>query len=348
MTWHRIGRSGYDVAVVGATGAVGEILLELLEKRRFPLRNLRLLASERSVGEQVMFARRSLGVDVATPEAFDGADLVFFAATGELSRTLAPEAVERGALVIDKSSTWRLAPHVPLVVPEVNPAALDEHQGIIACPNCTTIGLVMALEPLRRRMGLRSVVATTFQAVSGAGRDGVLELEAHERARAKGETIEPRLFARSVARNVVPLCDRLAEDGHTLEEHKLRAETRKILGLPSLAVSVTAVRVPVAVGHSVAALVEGERSLDVDQAGRALAEFEGVRFHGGDAAPTPHDVEHSDDVLVGRLRRDPDTGRLWLWSVSNNLRKGAATNAIQIAETMQRRGLLDQRARRTG
>jgi aspartate-semialdehyde dehydrogenase len=290
----------------------------------------------------VRFRGEALAVEEARPDAFEGVDFVFFAATGALSKELAPEAARRGAVVIDKSSTWRMDPAVPLVVPEVNPDAASAHRGILACPNCTTIGFVMALEPLRRAAGLRSVVVTTLQAASGAGRDGTDELARQTAALAAGAAPDARVFPRPLAGNVLPLCESFRDDGYSTEEDKLLRETRKILGLPELAVAVTCVRVPVAVGHSATVLVETERALAPADARAALARFPGVRVVDDPAAnvfPTPIDVAGSDEVLVGRIRRDVGSDRLWLWETSDNLRKGAATNAVQTAELLLERGL---------
>ncbi len=325
------------VAVVGATGAVGEVLLSILEQRNFPVGDLKPLASERSAGTSVRFRGVDYQVEVAEPDAFDGVDFVFFAATGSLSQELAPEAAKRGAVAIDKSSTWRMDPKVPLVVPEINADALRNHQGIVACPNCTTIGFVMALEPLRRAAGLRSVVVTTMQAVSGAGRPGLDELADQTAALAAGRKPVVEKFAAQIAQNVVPLCENFREDGYSTEEVKLLYETRKILDMPDLDVTMTCTRVPVPIGHSATVLVETERPLPADEARAALADFPGVRVVDDPktcAFPTPADVVGQDDVLVGRIRKDLGSDRLWFWQVSDNLRKGAATNAIQIAETL--------------
>lgn len=330
------------VAIVGATGAVGEVLLDVLHERQFPIRELRPLASERSAGTTVRFAGQNVPVRAAEADAFDGADFVFFAATGSLSKDLAPEAARRGAVAIDKLGTWRMDEHVPLVIPEVNPEALAGHRGIVACPNCTTIGFVMVLEPLRRAAGLRSVVVTTLQAASGAGRPGTDELAQQIAAMQRGEKPVAKTFAAPIAYNVLPLCETFRDDGYSTEEMKLLFETRKILGMPALDVSMTCVRVPVPVGHSATVLVETERPLSPEAARRALADFPGVRVVDDPAHnvfPTPADVVGSDEVLVGRIRKDLGSDRLWLWEVSDNLRKGAATNAVQIAEEMMRRGL---------
>src|SRR5215475_9087120 len=313
------------IAIVGATGAVGEVLLQVLAERRFPVGELRPLASERSAGTTVRYAGTNVQVELARPEALDGADFVFFAATGALSKELAPEAARRGAVAIDKSSTWRMDSKVPLVVPEINADALAEHEGIVACPNCTTIGFVTAL-----------------QAVSGAGKPGVDELEGQIAAAARGERIAPKTFAAPIAYNVVPLCETFREDGYSTEEVKLLFETRKIMDLPDLDVSMTCVRVPVPVGHSATVLIETERVLTPEAARKALAEFPGVRVADDPAHnefPTPAAVAGHDEVVVGRIRKDLQSNRLWLWEVSDNLRKGAATNAVQIAEEMMRRGL---------
>ncbi len=331
------------VAVVGATGAVGEVVLRLLAERRFPVGELRALASGRSAGSKVRFAGRDIEVAEARPEAFDGVDFAFFAATGSLSKELAPEVAKRGGVAIDKSSTWRLDPDVPLVVPEINPDALEKQRGIVACPNCTTIGFVMALEPIRRAAGLRSVVVTTLQAVSGTGKPGLEELSRQLEEERQGKAPTTSTYPTPIAHNVLPLCESFREDGYSTEEMKLWAETRKVMGLAdSVQVAMTCVRVPVPVGHSATMLIETERVLSPEEARRVLAAFPGVVVMDEPAKnvfPTPRDVAGRDEVLVGRIRKDIGSEKLWLWQVSDNLRKGAATNAIQIAEEMIRRGL---------
>lgn len=334
---------GRVVAIAGATGAVGEVLLRVLEERDFPVSELRPLASERSAGTTVRFRGEDHLVAEARPEAFDGVDFVFFAATGSLSRDLAPEVARRGGIAIDKSGTWRMDANVPLVVPEVNGDDVEKHRGIISCPNCTTIPFVMVLEPLRRLSPLRHAVVTTLQAVTGAGLPGLEELDAQEQAIARGESApEPQKFAAQIANNAVPLCETFRDDGYSTEEVKLLHETRKIMHLPGLDVSMTCVRVPVRVGHSASVLLETERAIDPDEAREALAAFPGVKVvddPSQNAFPTALDVEGTDDVLVGRIRRDLGSDRLWLWEVGDNLRKGAATNAVQIAEELIARGL---------
>lgn len=346
----RIPERDLNVGVVGATGAVGEVLLRVLEERAFPVGELRALASERSAGTTVAFRGERVPVAEAAADSFGGLDVVFFAATGSLSKSLAPEVAKAGAVAIDKSSTWRMDPTVPLVVPEVNPQAVDAHRGIIACPNCTTIGAVMALAPIHRAAGLESVVVTTLQAVSGAGKPGIDELEEQQRALASGVAIAPKVFDAQIANNVVPKCDAFGEGAFTGEEAKLLHETRKILGLPELAVSVTCVRVPVPVGHSASMLLGTQRPIGPDEARRALAAFPGVEVVDDVATgrfPTPNDVAGRDAVLVGRVRTDAVSDRLWLWQTSDNLRKGAATNAVQIAELLIERGLLPRREARS-
>jgi aspartate-semialdehyde dehydrogenase len=331
------------VAVVGATGAVGEVVLRLLAERNFPVGELRALASGRSAGSKVRFAGRDVIVAEARPEAFDGVDFAFFAATGSLSKDLAPEVAKRGGVAIDKSSTWRLDPNVPLVVPEINPDALEKERGIVACPNCTTIGFVMALAPLHAAAGLRSVVVTTLQAVSGTGKPGVEELERQLEETAAGKAPTTSTYPRPIAHNVLPLCESFRDDGYSTEEVKLLYETRKIMGLAdSVQVAMTCVRVPVPVGHSASMLVETDRPLSPEDAREALAAFPGVVVMddpSNNVFPTPAEIAGRDEVVVGRIRRDLGSERLWLWQVSDNLRKGAATNAIQIAEEMVRRGL---------
>ncbi len=333
----RDGERGVDVGVVGATGAVGEVLIRLLLERGFPLRELRLLASERSVGRRMRVGDRELEVHRAEPDAFDGLDVVFFAATGGLSKELAPAVVRAGAVAIDKSSTFRMEPGVPLVVPEVNGQALREHDGIIACPNCTTIGLVMALAPLEAHARLERVVATTLQSVSGAGRPGLEELH----RQLEDDAAPPGVFAAPIARNVVPLCDRAMPDGWSSEEHKLVDETRKILDRPDLALHATCLRVPVEVGHSASVIAESADAISPADARAVWSAFPGVEvvddWNAG-VFPTPRAVEGRDAVLVGRARSDAATGGLAFFEASDNLRKGAATNAIQIAETLIARG----------
>lgn len=342
---------GIRVAVVGATGLVGGHLLEILAQSSLPLAEVKPLASKRSVGRVVTFREKPLTVQPAEPQALAGMDVVFMAAGGKVSQELAPAAVQQGAVVIDKSSAFRMDPRVPLVVPEINGSALAGHQGIIASPNCTTSQLVMALAPLHQAAGLRRVIVSTYQSVSGSGIEAMhtLHNQTNRRLAADEEgegddDLDLGPYPVPIAFNVIPQCDDFADGGYTKEEWKIMAETRKILGLPHLAITATAVRVPVMVGHSEAVLVELERPLSEEDARRALEAMPGVvvmdrREPGG--YPTALTAAGRDEVFAGRIRRDPSVPNgLWLWIVSDNLRKGAATNAVQIAEALFARGML--------
>jgi aspartate-semialdehyde dehydrogenase len=329
------------VAVVGATGAVGQELLALLESRNFPVASLLPLASARSAGTTVTFRGEAVRVEEATPDSFKGIDIVFFAATGTLSKELAPAAVKAGATVIDKSSTWRMDPSVPLVVPEINAHALKGHQGLIASPNCTTIGLVMALQPLHQLSPLRRVIVTTMQAVSGTGKEAVDELEEQAVAWAGGARdgeLPHHVYQRQIAFNVLPYAETFTESGYNTEELKLLNETRKIMGLPDLQVTMTCTRVPVMVGHSESVLIETESPISPEAARAALEAFPGVKVVDDPLRfvfPTAIDVAGQDETYVGRIRPDlSNPNGLWLWVVSDNLRKGAALNAVQIAEAL--------------
>jgi aspartate-semialdehyde dehydrogenase len=321
------------IALLGATGAVGRTMLQVLAERRLPVDRLTLLASPRSKGRSLRWGGRDWACAVAEPGAFRGVDFALFSAGGDRSREWAPIAAEEGAIVVDNSSAWRMDPQVPLVVPEVNgDAARERPKGIIANPNCSTIQMVVALEAVRRAAGLTRVVATTYQSVSGAGETGRAAL----RDELLGNRPEESPFARQISGNVIPQIGDLDADGWTGEEHKMINETRKILGLPDLAVAATCVRVPVEVGHSVQVMVETERELSPEEAHEALAAFPGVVVARDDARyPTPLETAGRDEVFVGRIRRDPFLPRtLHLWVVADNLRKGAATNAVQIVEEL--------------
>jgi aspartate-semialdehyde dehydrogenase len=321
------------VALLGATGAVGRTMLQVLAERKLPVDRLTLLASPRSKGRSLRWGGRDWACTVAEPGAFRGVDFALFSAGGDRSKEWAPIAAEEGAIVVDNSSAWRMDPQVPLVVPEVNgDAARDRPKGIIANPNCSTIQMVVALEAVRRAAGLTRVVATTYQSVSGAGETGRAAL----RDELLGNRPEDSPFARQISGNVIPQIGDLEGDGWTGEERKMINETRKILSLPDLPVAATCVRVPVEVGHSVQVMVETERELSVDEARRALEAFPGVIVAGDDARyPTPLEAAGRDEVFVGRIRRDPFLPRtLHLWVVADNLRKGAATNAVQIVEEL--------------
>ena len=321
------------IAVLGATGAVGRTMLNVLEERAFPVDELVLLASERSEGATLPALGRDWTVHAVSADAFRGCDIALFSAGASRSKEWAPIAAQQGAIVIDNSSGWRMDEQVPLVVPEVNGRrAIEPARGIIANPNCATIQLVIALEAIRRVAGLARVVVTTLQSVSGAGNKGIAALDAElsgSDAQAEGSP-----FVARIAHNVIPFIGPRGADGWNEEEDKIRAETRKILELPALPVSATCVRVPVRVGHSISVTVETEKPLDRDAALRALRDMEGIAPI-NDRDPFPIDAAGTDDVYVGHVRADRDVANtLHFWVVSDNLRKGAATNAVQIAEAI--------------
>ena len=330
------------IAVLGATGAVGRTMLNVLAERRVAVDRLTLLASERSAGTVVRWGGRDWTVEAPRPGVFDGVDVALFSAGADRSREWGPRAADEGAVVIDNSSAWRMDPRVPLVVPEVNMAAAAERPlGIVANPNCSTIQMVVALQAVRRAAGLARVIATTYQSVSGAGETGREALRRELtgeglQAVKLGAPVEGSPFTRRIAGNVVPQVGDFDGEGWTGEERKMIGETRKILDLPDLPVAATCVRVPVDVGHSVQVTVETERELTLDSLRRALVVFPGILMAGGpDAFPTPHEIAGRNEVFVGRVRSDPDLPRTFhLWVVADNLRKGAATNAVQIMERL--------------
>ena len=328
--------SGVTVAVVGATGAAGQTTLAILEERKFPVRELRCFASERSVGKTVTFRGEPVPVQKIEPSAFRGIELAFCSAGSAQSKQYAPMIVAAGAIVIDKSSAFRLDPRVPLVVPEINPHAARTHQGILACPNCTTIVTVMPLKPLHDRARLQRVVAVTYQAVSGAGVNGIADLRDQTLAWARGESLVARHFAHQIAFNLIPAIDAFRDNGYTGEEMKLVDETRKILGEPDLPIMPTTVRVPVFTCHSIAVTAETETKVTRDEARGLFAAFPGLKVWDEPTAaryPMPIVVEGQDDCYVGRIREDLSHPRaVSFWVVGDQLRKGAATNAVQIAE----------------
>jgi aspartate-semialdehyde dehydrogenase len=327
--------NGQRIAVVGATGAVGQTTLKILEERNFPVREIRLLASARSVGRKLTFKGEQLPVAEVTAESFKGIDFAFFSAGGEQSKKFAQQVVKAGAIMIDKSSAFRMDPNVPLVVPEINGAAARKHQGIISCPNCTTIVTVMPLKPLHDAGKLKRVVATSFQAVSGAGVGGIEELRSQTMAWSKGEKPSAKFFQHQIAFNLLPAGD-IGEGGYTGEETKLVKETRKILDLPELPVCPTTVRVPVFTAHSISVNAETERKVTAAQAREVFGRFPGLRVYDDPAKnqyPMPIMVEGQDDCFVGRIREDISTSNgINFWVVGDQLRKGAALNGIQIAE----------------
>ncbi len=337
-------RPSFTVAVVGATGVVGRTMIQILLEREFPVGDLRLLASERSAGRMVSVDGQTLEVRAASAEAFEGVDIALFTAGGDASQELAPLAVACGATVIDNSSAWRMDDAVPLVVSQVNPDDLEGHGGIIANPNCSTMQLVPVLMALRDSVGIERVVVDTYQAVSGTGGAAIRELEAQVRAHVAGEAKDVSVYPHQIAFNALPQVDVFLASGYTKEEWKVVSESRKILHLPELRVSCTAVRVPVFVAHSEAVHVETRAPIDPDRARALFAAVDGVVVQDDPASstyPLATAAAGSDDIFVGRVRHDPsiegDRG-LAFWVVSDNLRKGAATNAVQIAEILVERG----------
>ncbi len=344
--------ASFTVGIVGATGGVGQELLQLLQERRFPISSLRLFASARSAGRVVEVGGQRLTIEEARPGCFADVDLAFFAAGGPTTRALAPDAVKAGCLVIDKSSAYRMDPKVPLVIPEINPEALRAHAGIIANPNCSTAVTLMALWPLHQRFGLKRYFASTYQSVSGSGAQGVIELENQVQAYAKGEPIPRALYPYQIAFNLIPQVDTFGANGYTGEETKMMQESRKIMGLPNLAVSATCVRVPVVRAHSVSINAEFERPVTVEAARAAISAFAGATLvddPAGQKYPTPLDFSRQVKCGVGRIRLDTamENG-LALWVSGDNLWKGAALNAIQNAELMAREGLLKPKAALAG
>src|SRR5712691_1889221 len=331
---------GYVVAIIGATGAAGQTTLKILEERKFPVRELRCFASERSVCRTVTFKDEPILIRRVEPDAFRGVEIAFCSAGAAQSKAFAPMIVKAGAVVIDKSSAFRMDPAVPLVVPEVNAHAAKKHAGVLACPNCTTIVLVMPLKPLHDAGRLRRVIATSYQAVSGAGVNGIEDLRQQARAWARGEAITPTHFTHQIAFNLIPAIDRFGDNGYTGEEMKLVNETRKILEVPDLAIAPTAVRVPVFTSHSIAVNAETESKITVERARELFSRFPGLRLWDEPAEnryPMPIIVEGQDDCFVGRVREDPShPSALNFWVVGDQLRKGAATNAVQIAELVTR------------
>ena len=328
------------IAVVGATGAVGRIILQLLEERNFPFRRIKFLASGRSAGKMVTYAGQQHKVELLTPESFAGVDLAIGSTPDEVARDFAPWAVERGCVVVDESGYWRMKSDVPLVIPEVNPEAVLDHHGIIASPNCSTTQMVVALKPLHDAARVRRVVVSTYQATSGAGLAGSDELEQATRAKLSGEPHTNQIFSHGIAFNLIPQIGSPKHEGYTSEEMKMVHETQKILGDDSIQVCPTCVRVPVSNCHSESILAETERKLTVDEARELFAAMPGIvvvdqldsRMY-----PMPLNCDGRDEVFIGRIREDLSSPNgLAFWCVSDNLRKGAATNAVQIAELLVR------------
>ncbi|MDQ0214247.1 aspartate-semialdehyde dehydrogenase [Oikeobacillus pervagus] len=338
--------NGFHVAVVGATGAVGQQMLNTLEKRNFPIKKLTLLSSARSAGKKIVYKGEEITVQEAKPESFEDIDIALFSAGGSVSKALAPEAAKRGAVVIDNTSAYRMDPEVPLIVPEVNKEDLKKHKGIIANPNCSTIQMVAALQPIRQAFGLNKVLVSTYQAVSGAGNNAVKELNDQTKAIVNGEDIQAKILPVSsdekhyqISFNAIPQIDKFQDNGFTFEEMKMINETKKIMKMPDLKVAATCVRLPIATGHSESVYFEVESNdVATSQIQEVLSSAPGIVLEDNPSEqiyPMPAYCVGKDDVFVGRIRKDLDEDQgFHMWVVSDNLLKGAALNSVQIAETL--------------
>ncbi|MFH5183225.1 aspartate-semialdehyde dehydrogenase [Paenibacillus sp. TAB 01] len=333
----------FNVAVVGATGAVGEQIIRLLESRNFPIHELTLLSSERSAGTKLTFKGNEVTVKAATPDSFEGIDIALFSAGGSVSQELIPHAVRHGAVCIDNTSAFRMDPETPLVVPEVNIDKINEHKGVIANPNCSTIQMVAALKPLYDRYGISRIIVSTYQAVSGAGARAIDEMLRQSKEILAGNTVEPQILPvgalpvkHQIAFNAIPQIDKFTDNGFTYEEMKMINETKKIMDDDSLEVTATCVRIPVVYGHSESVYVELKQDFDVEEVKQLLADAPGIVLLDNPAEqqyPLATDAAGKLDTFVGRVRRDLSNPRgLNMWIVSDNLLKGAAWNAVQIAE----------------
>jgi len=333
-----------NVAVIGATGAVGQVFLRIAEERDFPVDKIRLCASERSIGKKLEFRGEQIGVELCTPDLLDDVDFSFISASGEVSRELAPLSVKHNTIAIDDSSAFRMAEGVPLVVPEVNADDLEEHKGIVSIPNCSTTPLVMVLKPLSEISTIKRVIVDTFQSVTGTGSAALKELEDQSRQILNGKPAKAEEYPHQIAFNVLPHIEPFLENGYTREEMKMVNETRKILHDSKVMVSATCVRVPVAVSHSEAIHIEFDNAVSPDRAREVLGAQPGITIVDdplSNVYPMPIDAADTDDVLVGRVRKDvSNPNGLALWVVCDNLRKGAALNAIQIAEEMMQRDIV--------
>ena len=328
----------YTVAVLGATGAVGQEMIKILQERNFPVVKLNPLASARSAGKTLRFRDEDVTIVEARDEAFQGVDIVLGAAENDIAKRFAPAIVKAGAVFVDNSSTFRLDPNVPLIVPEINPEDVKNHHGILANPNCSTIITVTAVNALNALSPIRSMTASTYQAVSGAGAGGPVELMNEVDALRDGKTYEPKVFSYQIAFNLIPQIGGEQFEGYTSEEMKMQNEGRKIMHLPDLRVSCTCVRVPVVRSHSISVSLHFDRHISVEEARAAIAKAPGCRLVDDLAKkeyPMPLDTSDQDTVFVGRIRQDlTDDNGLCLWCCGDQVRKGAATNAIQIAELL--------------
>jgi aspartate-semialdehyde dehydrogenase len=332
---------GYKVAILGATGMVGQEFIKVLEQRNFPMDSISLLASDRSAGKRMFVSHREILVEEVTPKSFKDIDIALFSAGAEVSRYFSPIAAQAGAVVIDNSSAFRMDPKVPLVVPEINVDDIKWHKGIIANPNCSTIQIVVALYPLHKVNPIKRIIVVTYQSVSGTGAAAVEELTEQARQVLAGQTTVPHVYPHQIAFNLLPEIDVFLDNDYTKEEWKMVEETRKIMHADDIAISAMCVRVPVFIGHSEAVHVEFSQSMSPDEARRILAQAPGVKVLDDPAIslyPQPWSAAGTDDVFVGRIHRDAShTCGLVMWVVADNIRKGAALNAVQIAEEMIKR-----------
>lgn len=337
----------YSIAIVGATGLVGQEFIKVLVQRSFPVKSIRLLASDRSAGRKLWVNRQEIEVRETTPDSFEGIDIALFSAGSEISRHFSPLAVKSGAVVIDNSAAWRMEPNVPLVVPEVNPEDIEWHKGIIANPNCSTIQMVVALYPLHKVNPIKRIVVSTYQAVSGTGAAAIEELNVQSKQVLEGQKTIPHVYPHQIAFNVLPEIDVFLDDGYTKEEWKMEEETKKIMHASEIAMSATCVRVPVLIGHSEAVWAEFSSPMMPDDVERILVGAPGVKILDDNAISLyPHAwmAAGTDEVFVGRIRRDiSHPNGLVMWIVADNLRKGAALNAVQIAEEMIKRDWIKPR-----
>jgi aspartate-semialdehyde dehydrogenase len=338
---------GYNIAIVGATGLVGQEFIKILVQRSFPMKSIRLLASDRSAGRKLWVNKQEIEVRETTPDSFEGIDIALFSAGSEISRHFSPLAAKAGAVVIDNSAAWRMEPNVPLVVPEVNPEDIEWHRGIIANPNCSTIQMVVALYPLHKVNPIKRIVVSTYQAVAGTGAAAIEELNVQSKQVLEGQKTIPHVYPHQIAFNVLPEIDVFLDDGYTREEWKMDEETKKIMHAGEIAMSATCVRVPVLIGHSEAVWAEFSSPMMPDDVERILVGAPGVKILDDNAISLyPHAwmASGTDEVFVGRIRRDTShPNGLVMWIVADNLRKGAALNAVQIAEEMIKRDWIKPR-----
>jgi aspartate-semialdehyde dehydrogenase len=338
---------GFRVAILGATGLVGQEFIKVLEQRNFPMDSILLLASDRSAGRKMFVSHREIVVDEATPKSFKDIDIALFSAGGEISRYFSPIAAQSGAVVIDNSAAFRMDPKVPLVVPEINVEDIKWHKGIIANPNCSTIQMVVALYPLHKVNPIKRIIVVTYQSVSGTGSSAVEELTEQAKQVLGGQTTVPHVYPHQIAFNLLPEIDVFLDNDYTKEEWKMVEETRKIMHADDIAISAMCVRVPVFIGHSEAIHVEFSEPMSPDEARRILAQAPGVKVLDDPAIslyPQPWSAAGTDDVFVGRIHRDASHPcGLVMWVVADNIRKGAALNAVQIAEEMIKRDWVSPR-----